>query len=213
MKEETLRKVEELDREYFGNRSLGRLVRAISAQVESMEKDRSLANVHKQAGDLLFVLVALARNNSWDLDELLEGAVQKLEYRRCTRHYYESHVTIEPVFEERLELLRKIGPEYGFHVATLLMKKRPQDTAERSQNDSFCTARGISYSDLKDRTIDFVKRLQDEGFTAWRYKIESTLLDSRYDDSLLPLDRKSLPEKERNPRAPADGALPGRHEP
>jgi len=55
-----------------------------------------------------------------------------------------------------------------------------------------------------------VDRLAKEGFKVWRYKIESTLLDSRYDDSKRPLNKAELPEKEANPKPPADGALSGR---
>ncbi len=184
----------------------------MAAQVESMQIEPTLANLHKQVGDLLFVIVSVARNNGWDLDELLAGVVAKLENRRTSRHYYESHVTIEPVFDDRLQILGTIAGEFGFHVAKLLMQNRPADTPQRSQNDAFCTARGISCSDLKDRTVEFVQRLQGAGFTVWRYKIESTLMDSRYDDSWVPLVRETLPEKERSPSAPADGALSGRHE-
>jgi hypothetical protein len=145
--------------------------------------------------------------------QLLEGAVIMLEQRRDQRHYYESHVTIEPVLiEDRLEVLKAIAARHEFHVANLLMQKRPGDTPERSQNDSFCTARGVSYSDLCDRTVHFCRALGEKDFKVWRYKIESTLLDSRYDDSICPLDHAALPDKERNPRAPADGALAGRRD-
>ncbi len=213
MNEALLERVRKLDQEYFGNRDIRRLIRAMDAQIRSMAKAPTLANVHKQAGDLLFVLVALARNNGWDLTELLTGPVVMLEQRREERHYFESHVTLEPVLdEERLVVLRAAAEGYGFHVATLLMQKRPADTPERSQNDSFCTARGVSYSDLHDQTVNFCRSLEEQGFKVWRYKIESTLLDSRYDDSIFPLDRTALPAKELNPRAPADGALAGRRE-
>ena len=62
MKEKLLKKVEKLDKEYFGNRSLERLISALVAQAESMKKEPTVANVRKQAGDILFVIVALARN-------------------------------------------------------------------------------------------------------------------------------------------------------
>ncbi len=212
MNDATIQKVLELDERYFGRRPLPRLIRAMAAQVEAMQKTPTRTNVHKQLGDLLFIITSVARNNGWTLEELLGDTLANLENRRSARHYYEAHVTIEPVFEDRLQELTHLAEMNGFRVATLLMQQRPEDTPERSKNDAFCTARGVSYSDLLDRTLEFVALLREKGFTTWRYKIESTLLDSRYDDSLAPLDRASIPQKERDPLAPADGALAGRRE-
>jgi len=164
----------------------------------------------KQLGDILFILAALARNKDWELEELLEEAVVKLENRRAARHYYEAHVTIEPVFGDTHEVFRRIAKAYKFHVATLLMQKRKEETPTMSKNDAFCTGRSVSYSDMKDRMLALVSTLTKAGFLVHRYKIESTLLDSRHDDSIFPLPIDKLPEKERNPRAPAEGALSGR---
>lgn len=38
--------------------------------------------------------------------------------------YYESHITIEPVFDDKLELASNIAIKYKFKVASLLMQKR-----------------------------------------------------------------------------------------
>lgn len=208
--EEIVQKASELDEKYFGDVTLERSVEVINAQAESMLPGSTKTNVYEQAGDLLFALVSLARNQNWNLERLLQDATAKVERRRSSRHYYEAHVTVEPVFEERLNQFKVICHDYKFHVAVLLMQKRKGDTEERSKNDSFCTGRGISYTDIKKRMLALVDRLEKEGFKVWRYKIESTLLDSRYDDTERPLDKKELPEKETNPRAPADGALAGR---
>ena len=208
--EETVQKASDLDEKYFGDVTLERSVEVINAQAESMLPGSTKTNVYEQAGDLLFALVSLARNQNWNLERLLQDATAKVERRRSSRHYYEAHITVEPVFEERLNQFKVICHDYKFHVAILLMQKRKGDTEERSKNDSFCTGRGISYTDIKKRMLALVDRLEKEGFKVWRYKIESTLLDSRYDDTERPLDKKELPEKETNPRAPADGALAGR---
>lgn len=93
--------------------------------------------------------------------------------------YYECHVTVEPVFEERLETLKQIASEYGFRVADLLMKRRKLDTEMRSSKDSFCTARDIDFSVLKLAMVRFVQRLKDENFQVWRQKIEAVLIDER----------------------------------
>jgi len=125
------------------------------------------------------ILTALARNKGWELNDLLEEAVVKLENRRSARHYYEAHVTFDPVFGELHEVFRRIAKAYKFHVATLLMQKRKEDTPEMSKNDAFCTGRSVSYSDMEDRMLALVRVLTKAGFLVHRYKIESTLLDSR----------------------------------
>lgn len=208
--DEVVQKAAELDEKYFGDVTLERSVEVVNSQAESMLPGSTKTNVYEQAGDLLFALVSLARNQNWNLERLLQDATNKVERRRSTRHYYEAHVTVEPVFEDRLERFKVVCHDYKFRVANLLMQKRREDTEERSKNDSFCTGRGISYTDIKTRMLSLVDRLQKEGFKVWRYKIESTLLDSRYDDAERPLDKSELPEKERDPKAPAEGALPGR---
>lgn len=210
MKDETIQKACDVDSRYFGEVSVRRSLAAITSQVESMVELPTEANVREQTGDLMFAVVSLARNQGWDLDTLLAEATTKIERRRRERHYYEAHVTVEPVFEERLEQFKATCRQHKFHVATLLMQKRKEDTEERSKNDSFCTGRGVSYSELQTRMFALMTALKAEGFKVWRYKIESTLLDSRYNDEKFPLDRESLPEKERQPRAPADGSFEGR---
>ena len=210
MKESLLREVEALDKEYFGPRALPRLISALVAQVMSMKKEPTYANTRKQLGDALFVIVSIARNLNWDLDELLEEVIIKVKNRKECRHYYEAHVTIEPVFDERHKAFTIVCKRYQFHVATLLMQKQKTATPTRSGNDAFCTGRSISYSDIKDRMFELVGALKDAGFDVHRYKIESTLLDSRYDDAEFPLSEATLPDKERLPRAPAEGALSGK---
>lgn len=97
-------------------------------------------------------------------------------------HYFEAHVTIEPVFGERLKTLKAISEEHGFKVATLLMKKEAEDSSEPSRTDTFTTGRSASLKELTMNTQSLVKCLQSVGFQVWRYKIESTIVDSKYDD-------------------------------
>jgi hypothetical protein len=96
-----------------------------------------------------------------------------------TELYFEAHVTIEPVFGERLELFKTICRAHLFRPAELLMKKRQADTAKRSRYDTFCTARSGSYADIVERTTCVVGLLRKAGFTVWRFKIENTLIDVR----------------------------------
>lgn len=93
--------------------------------------------------------------------------------------YFESHITIEPVFGERLEQLQKLVAGYGFKVADLLMVKNRQPTAERSNKDTFCTARSTMQRKLIGDMNDCVAALQAEGFAVWRKKIEIAILDER----------------------------------
>jgi len=93
--------------------------------------------------------------------------------------YYECHITVEPVFEERLELFTKLCAKYYFKPAKLLMKKRKEDTAERSQYDTFCTGRSQWGENLQTDMHLLVKDLTDNGFKVWRYKIEACILDVR----------------------------------
>jgi len=114
--------------------------------------------------------------------------------------YYEAHVTIEPVFDDRLDKFTAICKERKFRVADLVMQKRKEDTAERSKYDSFCTGHGPDGQELKTRMFSLLDDLKKEAYQIWRYKIEVVPLDSRYNDSEYPLDKSVCPEKERNPK-------------
>ena len=104
-----------------------------------------------------------------------------------SRLYYECHITIEPVFDVRLRNFQSICGSFGFRAADLLMKKRDEDTAERSQNDTFATGRDNAYEHLLTRMIGLVAALRTNGYQVWRYKIEDTLLDSKAEGDCLKL--------------------------
>lgn len=93
--------------------------------------------------------------------------------------YLESHITLEPVFNEDLDTVKEIVHTYGFKVADLLMQKRLEDKPERSKFDTFCTSRGKEWDKIHSNTIQCVDELLLRGFKVWRYKIEDTLLDIR----------------------------------
>jgi hypothetical protein len=100
------------------------------------------------------------------------------------KHYYEAHVTIEPVFDGRLETAKLVAEGWKFKVADLLMKKREADTETRSSKDTFMTSHSKELEDITNRTIEVVRQLKLKGFKVWRYKIEDTVLDSRIQDEL-----------------------------
>lgn len=100
--------------------------------------------------------------------------------------YYESHVTIEPVFDTRLENATQLAIKHGFKIANLLMQKREADTPERSKHDTFMTGHSKANEqgllDITNRTLSLIADLKMEGFTVWRYKIERAIVDSRTND-------------------------------
>lgn len=105
-----------------------------------------------------------------------------------TELYFESHVTIEPVFGDRLSELKCIATQQGFRVADLIMKKGVGETPTPNQEDTFCTGRSKDWNTMKGKTYLFVTILQECGFKVYRYKIENTLLDSRVEDTDKLLD-------------------------
>lgn len=101
-----------------------------------------------------------------------------------TDYYFECHLTVEPVFGDRLEELKRLSGNLSFHVADLLMQKRTEDTPERSKNDTFCTAHSKNYFQLETAMKDLIASLKFNGFKVWRYKIENIMLDSKSNDVL-----------------------------
>lgn len=98
------------------------------------------------------------------------------------RLYFEAHVTIEPVFDDRRDQARILAECWRFRLAELLMQKRTVDTEERSAKDTFMTGHGKNLSDLRRRMAMLVGELRAAGFKVWRYKIEDTVVDSRVSD-------------------------------
>ena len=88
--------------------------------------------------------------------------------------YYESHVTIEPVFDEKLERFVSLCTSRGFRVAKLLMQK-----GVANDKDSFCTGQSKDIDELRHRMILLVDSLLDNEFTIYRYMIEAVVLDVR----------------------------------
>jgi hypothetical protein len=102
--------------------------------------------------------------------------------------YYECHITVEPVFDDRLELMKELCKSYKFRVADLLMQKRKADSPARSMYDTFCTGRDKNFRVLESRMELLIRDLQLWNFKVWRYKIEDAIIDSKYKDNLNVLD-------------------------
>jgi hypothetical protein len=99
-------------------------------------------------------------------------------------HYYECHITLEPIFDDRLEFADRISKAWGFKIADLLMKKRNVDTEVRSSKDTFMTAHSKHLGKIREDMSCLIRHLKSEGFVVWRYKIEDIVLDSRIKDEL-----------------------------
>jgi len=88
--------------------------------------------------------------------------------------YYESHITVEPVFGLRLDALKMLAERYEFRVADLLKQNN-----EKSARDAFCSGRSNDVVDLINRMTNLVNDLTIAKFEVWRYKIEAILVDVR----------------------------------
>lgn len=106
----------------------------------------------------------------------------EIDPKYTTDFYFESHVTLEPLFGTNLEKAKEITETYGFHMADLVMKKSANETGTPNSEDSFCTGRSPIYKQLLDRTGLVCKKLTENGFKVYRYKIENTLLDTKVDN-------------------------------
>lgn len=95
---------------------------------------------------------------------------------------FESHITVEPVFDDRLDLFNELCKRHGFQVARLLLQKRKESSPTRSDKDSFCTGRDVDVEALIERMKSLIHDLSSNGFIIWRYKIEQIIVDSKQND-------------------------------
>ena len=100
--------------------------------------------------------------------------------------YYECHITIQPVFNTNLEILKEVlAPKFKFKVANLILKKEAKGQETQSQDDTFLTAHSKNFEDLKVRMQGMLQLLNEYKYTLMRYKIESVLLDSKIEGDFL----------------------------
>lgn len=99
--------------------------------------------------------------------------------RPDTSLYFEAHVTLDPVFGNTREHAADIAKRHGFKLADLIMRKREGGPSVPHAEDTFMTARSVTWEDIRVRTIRVVEALRDSGFSVRRYKVENTLVDSK----------------------------------
>ena len=171
------------DMQEFGASKVGQRVEGEDLEyLEQQHADRKRVPVHWKlnTGTVLDGFVS----DDWvDLHVWFEIAGYDIRDEQVGRHttllYFECHVTIEPVYDQRLEDLRAYALEFGFRVADLQMRKRLADSPERSQFDTFCTRRDGDYGRMVKMMHAFITFIIEHGYKVWRYKIENTLLDVR----------------------------------
>lgn len=96
---------------------------------------------------------------------------------------YECHITIDPVFEQKLLDAKALAESNGFKVATLIMRKS-DGTEVISQDDTFMTGHGKDLYDLKFRMKLLAGALTSMGYGVRRCKIEDIIFDTKYGDTL-----------------------------
>jgi hypothetical protein len=89
--------------------------------------------------------------------------------------YFECHITIEPVEDERLAKFEELSRKYKFKVANLLMRK----SLERSQLDSFTTAKSKKFDVIYSAMMGLLSDLRENNFNIYRHKIEKVVVDSK----------------------------------
>ena len=94
-----------------------------------------------------------------------------------TRLYYEAHITVEARdmdFWEEFEGLFR-----GFRVSRFDI-----DHVDDYNNKWFMSTRGKDLGELGDKIRDAINTLIEYNYKVTRWKIEDTLLDSKYGDTL-----------------------------
>lgn len=106
-----------------------------------------------------------------------------LKADRKAELYFESHITIEPVFGTERERVTLMVQRFGFKLAKLIMRKEKSDLLTPHVDDTFMTAHGESLEDIQVRTAQCVATLRMEASVeVRRYKIEEAIIDSRFED-------------------------------
>lgn len=98
--------------------------------------------------------------------------------------YYECHITTQPVFNEKLVILKSIASKHGFRVANLLVKKSSKEKEITHNLDSFCTTRTSTHDVILYRMKSMIQDIEQHDITVYRYKIEICILDSKITDEL-----------------------------
>lgn len=93
-------------------------------------------------------------------------------------HYYEACIEIKPLDKKRLKELKVALDAIDFQIVDLVAIKRGDEL------NIITTSHAKNLQALNNRVGTAVRILQKLGYTVMRYKIESTVLDSKHEDKL-----------------------------
>lgn len=137
-----------------------------------MISDKTLINQLVDTSELTVIQPWLRR--------MLKQAADVLEHKCAPVKYFESHITIEPIFDEAaLKQATAIAKKYGFRMAELLMQRARAGTPVRSNKDSFMTARDTDESALMERMVECAEDFKRHNYDVYRMKIEAVVFDER----------------------------------
>lgn len=85
--------------------------------------------------------------------------------------YFEAHITIEPVYGERLNKLEDICDQLGWRISKFLTYTNIDEP------NAFISYRLDDMADIYENTISMYWALINNAFVVKRYKIEDILLD------------------------------------
>jgi len=87
--------------------------------------------------------------------------------------YFEAHITIEPIPQEKVSALKALCKRYEFRLADFILLHGDKEPK------AFCTTRDRLWSTINKKVHEFKTTLGQEGYKVLRYKIENTLVDVR----------------------------------
>lgn len=98
-----------------------------------------------------------------------------------TRLYYEAHVTFEASSDDDWDGFATVVKELGWRASRF-----SDDDVDHYEGKWFISARHSQLDAIAESLRVVIKDLRSEGFnlTVVRYKLEETLLDSKYGDTL-----------------------------
>ena len=97
-------------------------------------------------------------------------------------HYYEAHINLGDMSEELEKALPNVLESIGFKTTDIV--NSPIEGLEQEQFHTILTTNDPNLNNLKGRVGASVLLLQFYGYKVNRYKIESTIWDSKYEDAL-----------------------------
>ncbi len=97
-------------------------------------------------------------------------------------HYYEAHINLGKMPHWLDDYLPTVLRMVGFETTDIV--NNPQPDLEQEDFYRIITTKDINLNTLTIRINSTVKYLKSLGYPVQRYKIESTIIDSKYDDKL-----------------------------